>query len=243
MDLMDRLSLFSTLDQVAVALLLLGWQGMGFWIENSGGRHPSVSWLMADYRRAWMQTMLDRDPRIFDSQILAMLRQGTTFFASATMIAMGGCMALLGNTDKLITLADDLTFDRTPEIVWEIKIILLLGFLASAFFKFVWSNRLFAYCAVVMGTVPNDRNAPGGARRAAQAGELNITAARSFNRGLRAIYFALAAAAWLIGAEALIVGSVIVTVIVGRREFASQSRRILLSNMPELSEDARRTGT
>ncbi|HAR51230.1 MAG TPA: DUF599 domain-containing protein, partial [Roseovarius nubinhibens] len=55
--------------------------------------------------------------------------------------------------------------------------------------------------------------------------------------------FALAAAAWLIGAEALIVGSVIVTVIVGRREFASQSRRILLSNMPELSEDARRTGT
>ena len=240
MDLMDRLSLFSTLDQVAVALLLLGWQGMGFWIENSGGRHPSVSWLMADYRRAWMQTMLDRDPRIFDSQILAMLRQGTTFFASATMIAMGGCMALLGNTDKLITLADDLTFDRTPEIVWEIKIILLLGFLASAFFKFVWSNRLFAYCAVVMGTVPNDRDAPGGAR---QAGELNITAARSFNRGLRAIYFALAAAAWLIGAEALIVGSVIVTVIVGRREFASQSRRILLSNMPELSEDARRTGT
>ena len=163
MDLMDRLSLFSTLDQVAVALLLLGWQGMGFWIENSGGRHPSVSWLMADYRRAWMQTMLDRDPRIFDSQILAMLRQGTTFFASATMIAMGGCMALLGNTDKLITLADDLTFDRTPEIVWEIKIILLLGFLASAFFKFVWSNRLFAYCAVVMGTVPNDRDAPGGA--------------------------------------------------------------------------------
>ncbi|MEI4197487.1 DUF599 domain-containing protein [Roseovarius sp. E0-M6] len=231
MDFLDRMSLFSSWDYAAVALLLLGWQITGFMVERPPARRPSVSILMANYRRRWMEQMVARDPRIFDAQTLAMLRQGTAFFASATMIALGGGLALLGNTETLIGLASDLTIERDPAIVWEIKILLLLAFLANAFFKFVWSNRLFGYCAVVVAAVPNDPSDPEALPRARQAAEINITAARSFNRGLRAIYFAMAAGAWLLGSWALIIGVCITCFIVVRREFASQSRRILLEGV------------
>lgn len=51
---------------------------------------PSVSVLMKRYRREWMRQFIERDPRIFDGNILSSLREGTAFFASACMIATGG---------------------------------------------------------------------------------------------------------------------------------------------------------
>ncbi|WP_306116153.1 MULTISPECIES: DUF599 domain-containing protein [unclassified Roseovarius] len=231
MDLFERLSHFTTLDLAALCLLVLGWCVIGYLIENDFKNMKSVTTLMADYRREWMRHMVTREPRVFDAQILAMIRQGTSFFASATMIAIGGCLALLGNTDRLMGIAEDLTLEGGPSIVWELKVLVILGFLANAFFKFVWANRLFGYCAVLMGSVPNDHNDPLTDVRATKAAEINITGARSFNRGLRSVYFGLAACAWLLGAGALIVATVMTCLVLFRREFASRSKEILL--LPE----------
>ncbi|HKL66153.1 MAG TPA: DUF599 domain-containing protein, partial [Roseovarius sp.] len=168
------------------------------------------------------------DPRIFDSQIIGQLRQGTSFFASATLIAIGGTLALLGEVERLIGLADDLMAGTAPVIVWEVKILVIVAFLTNAFLKFVWANRLFGYCAVVMAAVPNDPADPTALPRAQKAAEINITAARGFNRGLRALYFALAAAAWLFGAVALLAAVAITLMVLLRREFASLSRAVLM---------------
>ena len=64
-----------------------------------------------------------------------------------------------------------------------------------------------------------------------------ITAARSFNRGMRATYFALAAVAWLAGALALAGAALITLAVLYRREFASHSRTILLRIPPESKGD------
>jgi uncharacterized membrane protein len=77
--------------------------------------------------------------------------------------------------------------------------------------------------------VPNDVDDPRTMPRAMQAAEINVTAARGFNRGLRSVYFGLASAAWLAGPIALIVASLITCLVLWRREFASQSRDVLLS--------------
>lgn len=228
MPWIDRLSLFSTLDLAALAGVLLSWVVIGYVIENPGKSWPSVSCLMARYRHAWMVQMITRDPRVFDAQILSNLRQSTSFFASATLIALGGGLAALGNTEKLIGLASDLTNRSDPAIVWEVKLLLVLAFLTNAFFSFVWSNRLFGYCAVVMASVPNDRQDPAALPRARQAADLNIGAARSFNRGLRAIYYALASVAWLAGPVALMAAWGVIGIVLIRREFASHSRRVLM---------------
>lgn len=230
MTLPDRLMLFSTLDLVAVGLIFGLWQLIGWRVEHASAKKPSTSQLMADYRRLWMQQMVTREARIFDAQILATLRQGTAFFASTCVIAIGGTLALIGNAERLAGVAEDITLSQQPQIVWELKLIVLVIFLTNGFLKFVWANRLFGYCSVLMAAVPNDPEDPVARSRASQAAEINVTAARSFNRGLRALYFALAAVAWLAGPHALIAATLITVFVIWRREFASQSRKILLQS-------------
>lgn len=230
MNWIDRLSLFTPLDFAAVGLILLLWSLIAWRVEHPSATKPSVSRLMAEYRREWMRQMLTREPRIFDAQTVATLRQGTSFLASTCVIAIGGTLALVGNAERLAGVAEDLTLEMHPAIVLEIKLLLVVFFLTNAFLKFIWSNRLFGYCSVVMAAVPNDPADPRAENMARKAAELNITAARSFNRGLRSIYFSLAALAWLAGGMALMGTSILTVIVIWRREFASHSRRILLEN-------------
>lgn len=228
----DRLSIFSVADLGALGLLAVLWLWIDWRIENHGARRVSVSVLMEGFRREWMRVMLSRNPRILDSQMLGILRQGTAFFASAAMIAIGGGLALIGNTERLAGVAADLTAARVPAIVWEVKIIVILLFLANSFLKYVWAHRLFGYCAVLMAAVPNEVDDPMAATRAEQTAALSNTAARSFNKGMRSTYFALASVAWLLGPLALAVAAVTTAALLWRRELGSQSRAILLKSPP-----------
>lgn len=228
MTWLDRFTLFAPLDYVALGLMLASWLLIGWRIEHPGAKHPSTSHIMAGYRREWMRQMITRQPRIFDAQIVSNLRQGTAFFASTSMIAIGGTLALMGNVERLTGIAGDLILSDIPTFVWETKLVVLVLFLTNAFLKFVWANRLFGYAAVLMAAVPNDVTDAACLPRAAQAAEINITAARSFNRGLRAVYFALACTAWLAGAIPFMIGTALTVAVIWRREFASQSRTILL---------------
>ena len=215
------------LDAAAVGLLLFAWVVTGWLVEHPPASRPSVSALMADYRRDWMKQFVTRTPRIFDANVIDSLRQSTAFFASACMIALGGGIALIGNVTKLEGLARDLRLEAEGVLV-ELKIILVLVLLANALLKFVWSHRLFGYCAILMAAVPNEPDHPLAFARAAQAAEINITAAKSFNRGLRSIYFALAAIGWLLGPWGLLVATAMTGFVLLRREFASVSRAVML---------------
>lgn len=227
MNWMDRIYLFEPLDFAAVFLLLATWILIGWRIENPG-KSPSVSVLMAEYRREWMRQMVERHPRIFDSQVLSSLRQATSFFGSASLIALGGGFAAIGNSEQLVGVARDLNLESTSVVVWEIKLMLTMVFLTNAFLKFVWSNRLFGYCAVLMASVPNQASDAHAYPRAAKAAELNISAARAFNRGLRSVYFALCSTAWLLGSWPLFIATIFTVSVLWRREFTSKSRAVLL---------------
>lgn len=216
-----------SLDVAAIAMLLVAWLATGQLTEHPPASRPSVSVLMAEYRRDWMRQFVTRQPRIFDATVIDSLRQGTAFLASACMIALGGGVALLGNSDRLEGVARDITPGMIADAL-EIRVILPLLFLANALLKFIWSNRLFGYCAILMASVPNDPGDPLAYHRAGQAAEVNITAAAAFNSGLRSIFFALGALAWLFGAIPLIVATLVATGVLIRREFASHSREIIL---------------
>lgn len=224
----DRLSFFAPLDFAALTLLILGWVLIGWMTDHSPKHKPSVSNLMAQYRREWMNQMVTRDPRVFDAQILGSLRQGTAFFASTSMLAIGGTLAMIGNGERLSGFANDLILGSDPAFVWEIKLIVVALFLANAFLKFVWSNRLFGYTAVLVASTPNDITDPRCTPRAKQAAEIGILAARAFNRGLRSVYFALATGAWIGGPIALLAATIFTLGVIYRREFASASRKILM---------------
>ena len=211
----------------ALLVLVLAWLLSGRLIERPPAGHPSVSHLMEEIRRDWMKVFVTRQPRIFDATLIDSLRQGTAFFASASMIAIGGGVALIGNTAMLRQVTANLPIAATgPEL--GLRLLPMIGFLANALLKFVWAHRLFGYCSILMAAVPNDPADAIAFHRAAQAAEINITAAKSFNRGLRSIYFALAALGWLLGTTGLVTGTALATAILLRREFASASRRVLM---------------
>jgi uncharacterized membrane protein len=215
------------LDTAALAVLALAWVLAGWLIERPPAARPSVSVLMQDYRREWMRTFVTRQPRIFDAQLIDSLRQGTAFFASACLIAIGGGVALIGNAATVQRLANDLPIATPgPDVALRMLPVILL--LANALLKFVWAHRLFGYCSILMAAVPNDPADPLAFHRAGQAAEINITAAKSFNRGLRSIYFSLAALGWLLGPWGLILGTILSAAVLLRREFRSHSRTVLL---------------
>ncbi|MDO5605608.1 MAG: DUF599 domain-containing protein [Paracoccus sp. (in: a-proteobacteria)] len=228
----SHLSTLTAGDYAALIWLI----GIGWLIEHPPRRRPSVSRLMVHYRHEWMRQFITRQPRIFDSAILQTLREGTTFFASASMIAIGGGMALIANPERLGRVAAELEIGQAPTALWQIKVITALFFVANALLKFIWSHRLFGYCAIMMASVPNDPTDPLALRRAAQAAEINITAAKSFNIGLRNIYFSLAALGWLFGPWGLFVTTTFVLGLTWRREFASHSRAVMLCDLPERNQ-------
>lgn len=220
-------------DLAGLGLLMLAWFATSRVVEHPPAGRPSVSVLMKRYRREWMGQFIHRDPRIFDGNILSSLRQSTSFYASACMLAIGGGLALIGNTDPLAGLARDLDAAEIPDVVWKIKLLLVLLFVANAFMKFVWAHRLFGYCEVMMGAVPVDPDHPQSFARAMSVAEVNINAARNFNTGLRAVYFSLGAVGWLAGPWGLVLGVVVVTTMTLRREFASGSRQAILRDLPD----------
>ena len=230
MQILDHMALLSPLDWAASGAIVATWIVLGWMIEHPGAKHPSVTILISERHRDWMKVLVTRESRIFDSQILGSLRQGTAFFASTCLLAIGGVLALAGNTEPLRGVAAEVTDMAVPVVIFQLKLALVGLFITNAFLKFVWANRVFGYCAVMMAAVPNDPDDPIAYPRAAQAAELNIRAATNFNRGLRAMYFALASLAWLLGPIALMVSTVVVVWVVWSREFASLPRSILLKD-------------
>lgn len=219
---------FALSDAFSVVGLILAWLGSTVVIERTDVAKPSTHILMETYREQWMVQMVTRNPRIFDSSVLGMMRQGATFFASSCMIAIGGCVALIGGADQITVFASELANTTVaPKIVWEVKILLLMALLANGFLKFVWAVRLFGYCAIVMASTPNDPKNKTTYATAAKAAEIANHAARSFNRGMRSVYYTIAALTWLIGPLPLMLATITTLILIYRREFSSRTRRAL----------------
>ena len=63
-------------------------------LEHTAYGRDSLSARMHVYREVWIRRMLDREARMVDMQIMASLQNGTAFFASTSLLAVGGALAL-----------------------------------------------------------------------------------------------------------------------------------------------------
>jgi uncharacterized membrane protein len=94
---------FSLLDYTALAVFGVAWAIYHFGVETTQAGGRSLNRVMNDYRRAWMERMLSRENRMVDSSIMAALQNGTAFFASTSLIAVGGTLTLLRYTEDVLT--------------------------------------------------------------------------------------------------------------------------------------------
>jgi uncharacterized membrane protein len=173
-------------------------------------------------RRRWLEQAMLRDNRIIDTQVMNGLQNGTAFFASTSLIAVGGAVTLLGATDQIMQVRSDFPLAGiTTRLSWEIKVVGLVVIFAYAFFKFAWSYRLFNYSAILLGALPaaSPDQSPEARRALEECLSMNVAAGRHFNRGQRAFFFVLAYLGWFISPLALGLFTVGVMVVMWNRQF------------------------
>src|SRR5262245_17732003 len=135
-----------TADALALAFFLACWSLFALAAEGRLVKRISLTQAMNAQRQAWMHTMARRELRMIDTGIMAGLQQGTAFFASSCLIAVGSAFALLGASDRVLAVLADLPFFSQPERgVLELKAVGVVVLFAYSFFKFGWSYRLFNY--------------------------------------------------------------------------------------------------
>ena len=224
------LSLLSITDYAALLWFVAASFGYARFAAWKAQHVPSLLGAMNLYRRQWMERVVARDNRIVDSSLIGTLSNVATFLASTTVLILGGLIALLGTTEKAVDVVAELPFAvKGSQRLWEMKILLLIGIFALAFFKFTWALRQFNMLAILVGAAPS---AGGDLREerefVARATDVSVYAGENFNNGLRAYYFGLAALAWFLHPLLFAFTTGWVVVVLYLREFRSPTLETLL---------------
>lgn len=211
-------------DLAALLLFLACWVGYTVVVDHVRAVHRrSVIAAMDGWRARWAAEMVRRENRITDTQIAGNLQRSVAFLASTAIFVVGGLVAMLGASDRGLRVVQSLPLlDPADSVGWEPKLILLIAVFTYAFFKCTWSMRQFNYLSTVIGAMPPPAADAALLRRGADiAARVANRGARHFNVGLRAFYFGLAALAWLGGPMPFMAASVLVVLVLYRREFRS----------------------
>lgn len=217
-------------DWVAVMMFFGGWAGYAWFARQRAGTRPSILATTNRIRRQWMLQATYRDVRVVDGVMIQNLSTSPSFFASTTVLVIGGLLAVLGTTDKASELVREIPFAaRTSVLVFDLKVVLMLVVFVYAFFRFTWSMRQYTFGALLIASAPEAKQfdalgAEGEARREAfadKAGRVVGLAAETFNDGLRAYYFAFAAIGWFFSPLVFMLATLGVIYILYQREFHS----------------------
>ena len=224
--LLKALALLPWIDWLAVVLFFGGWTAYAHFSHRLAQLRPSILFTTNQWRRRWMLQATYRENRIVDSAVTQSLAASPSFFASTSILIIGGLLASLGATEKASELVRELPFAaRTSVLVFDMKLTLLAAIFVHAFFRFTWSLRQYSFGAIMVGAAPEASQFESDAQREAfadRAGRVMGLAAEAFNDGLRAYYLSFAAVAWFISPWAFIAATAMVLWVLYRREFHSE---------------------
>ncbi len=234
MDAMLKLTaLLPWADWGALVWFFGAWYGYATFARRRAMVQPSVLAATSRIRHLWMLQVTKREVRIVDGSIVQTLANSPSFFASTTILIIGGLLAVLGTTEKATELVREIPFAaQTPLLVFDFKLLVLTGIFVYAFFRFTWSIRQYTFGAMMVGAAPEAREFTTDATLsredfAHRAGRVLSLAAETFNDGLRAYYLAFAAMGWFISPLVFALATVGVIFVLYRREFRSDVLEML----------------
>jgi len=220
---------FSVIDTIALGFFFFVWLSHYYVVNQSRWSRYTITARMTDMREQWMLNVVVRGDSPKDAIIQTGLQQGVLFFASTTVLLIGGLVAGLGAAERGVAVLKDIPFTATTNSVqWELKILFIIFIFVMAFFKFGWSYRLYNYTLIMIGAVPestaNEQELRLYAKRLSR---LHALAARHFTTGLNAYFFALAAFTWFVNAWVFMFATIWVALILYRRAFFSEFLKLL----------------
>jgi len=240
---------FEPIDLIALGVFFAAWAAHAIAVSRSPLSRRTLSHAMHAYRTRWMENAVRREAKMVDALIQNSLQQGVLFFASTSILVIGALLAGLGAAEQAVRVLGDLPFTSTDtSLEWELKVLLVVGIVTYAFFKFAWSYRLFNYLIILIGAGP-DRSTAGVVADTTELevwstklGKLHAVAAYHFTAGIYAYFHALSAMTWLFSPWLLIVSTLWVSLVLYRRAFGSRFLKILVDRDAGSGTPGPRTG-
>lgn len=181
---------------------------------------------MFPVRETWLREFLQRENRIMDVNLLGHLLNSASFFASTNLLLIAATAGVLFGGEVVQQSLQAIEI-AAPASGWlmEAKIALVTVTLARGLLDFIWAIRQLNYSLAVLGAAPSHAAADRHEAFVKAAADVLHPAFAAFNRGVRAYYFALAAAAWIISPWAMAIGVVFAVFVLLRRQLRSQAAR------------------
>jgi uncharacterized membrane protein len=221
---------FPWIDMVAVIWFLVLWVGYTLFAKRKARTVSCLSFELRRKRTDWMRQMLTRDNKMADVALISTLERNVSFFASSSMLILAGLLTAIASSDKIAQVLLQVMpwLDHTDGLL-QFKLLFLGLIYVFTFFQFTWSLRQYGFGGVLIGAAPDGKDLADAEVQlyANRAAKVIDQAAHSFNYGLRAIYFSLAALAWFINVWLFMVSTVIVLLVMKHREFHSKALKAL----------------
>ncbi len=217
-------------DWAALVAFFAAWSGYAWFARDRSQTQPSVLASTNRIRGEWMLQTTYREVRVLDGVVVQNLSTSPSFFASTTILVIGGLLAVLSTSDKASELVREIPFAaRTSVLIFDLKLVLLLVIFVYAFFRFTWSMRQYTFGALLIAAAPEAKQlealgSAGEEQRhafARKAGRVVGMAAETFNDGLRAYYLSFAAVGWFFSPLIFVCATASVIYILYQREFRS----------------------
>jgi len=196
------------IDLAALGFFLFCWLFYEPLLKQLGKEKNVINTDMTVIRRRWMQEMAVREIALLDGQLLGHAINSASFFASSNLILIAAAAGVLfGGDSALKTIEDLAVLAPASTLVFQIKLGIVLVALARGLLDFIWAIRQMNYCLAAIGATPMWSPRAVLDEYAEATGAILNPALSAFNAGVRGYYFALAAAAWLLGPIAFAVAT------------------------------------
>lgn len=232
MNPLEIVRLIPSADWLALAWFFAAWVSYAMFARHRAIVADSLLATTNRFRHLWMVRASARDNRMIDGVVMQSFTATTSFFASTTILIIGGLLALLGTTDKAVELSREIPFvARTSLFLFDLKIVTLTGVFVYAFFRYTWSMRQYTFAALLVAsavdfkTFAQDETAR--TDFADRSGRMASLAAETFNDGLRAYYLSFAVVLWFFSPWAFALGTAGVVYVLYQREFHSDVLAVL----------------
>ena len=228
--MLDRfVALFAPADWLALGVFLVGWIGYSYYADRASRSERGLRGVTSQLRLDWAHEMVARENRITDAALTGNLMTSVSFYANTTIYIIAGLIAVAGTLDQLISFTQDLPFAKqTTKAILEAKLFLMIGIFIFAYFKFTWALRQYNFLSMLIGGAPPfDTPEERRERHARKFALLSTLAGDEFNRGIRAYYFGFAALAWFVSAGVFLGVTLLILMVLYRRDFRSATLEAL----------------
>lgn len=215
------MSLFASLFPI------LCWIAYNYGVPLWERRRPSLSVIMSRQRRRWVANAARRETPL-DAILSGNIMQSVGLLASTSMLVALAIIAVFSQVPTLIETLRNLGLGQDYSAAsMQLHLIVLVAIFVAGFFAFTLSLRQFNHFCILLGALPHDRMV---AEEELDAiAMLNSLAAKNFNNGIRAYYFAVPAVTWFASEWLAIGATLLTTAFIIHREFFSSAHRIAAS--------------